>query len=314
MQTLTLGPQGPQVPALGVGTWAWGDRLFWGYGKDFDKADVEGAFRASAEAGLTLFDTAEVYGFGESERLLGEFCQTSATPVCLATKYFPFPWRWRREDIHQALTESLARLGQSKITLYQIHWPWEFILKTPDFMAALAEEVQAGRIDCAGVSNYDAEQMRQAHRLLGERGVPLAVNQMSYSLLDRRIEENGVLAAAQELGITILAYSPLAQGLLTGKYTPDRVQTLQGGRKLNPRFSSQGLTRLAPILNGLKELAAKYEKTPAQVALNWLITQGNVIPIPGAKTAEQARQNSGALGWALSAEDWQTLGALKAMI
>lgn len=311
MQTLTLGPQGPSVPALGVGTWAWGDRLFWGYGKDFNQADVEGAFRASVEAGLTLFDTAEVYGFGESERLLGEFCRASGAPVCLATKYFPFPWRWRRQDIHQALTESLARLGQTKITLYQIHWPWEFILKTPDFMAALAEEVQAGRIERVGVSNYGAEQMRQSHRLLAERGIPLAVNQVSYSLLDRRIEENGVLALAAELGVTILAYSPLAQGLLTGKYGPDSAKTLQGGRKLNPRFSAQGLTQLAPLFNALTDLATKYEKTPAQVALNWLITQGRVIPIPGAKTAEQARQNSGALGWALGAEDWQRLGSVK---
>jgi len=310
MQTLSLGPQGPVVPALGVGTWAWGDRLFWGYGKEFDKFQVQEAFQSSVEAGLTLFDTAEIYGFGESEQLLGEFCRSVPQPLCLATKYFPWPWRWQRSAITDALTASLVRLQTDKICLYQIHWPWEFILKTPDFMAVLAEEVQRGRIECIGISNYSAAQMRQAHSLLAAQGIPLAVNQVSYSLLDRRIENNGVLATAQQLGVTILAYSPLAQGLLTGKYTPDSVQNLQGPRKLNPQFSPQGLARLVPLFNKLEELALKYQKSPSQVALNWLIAQGNVVPIPGAKNAQQARQNAGALGWQLESQDWHSLAAI----
>jgi aryl-alcohol dehydrogenase-like predicted oxidoreductase len=170
---------------------------------------------------------------------------------------------------------------------------------------ALADEVEKGRINAIGVSNYSAEQMRQAHTILGKRGIPLAVNQVQYSLLYRTIEEQGVLAAAQELGITILAYSPLAQGLLTGKYT--QANRPPGPRRLKSGFKPEGMQKIAPILDLLRQLGGKYQKTPAQVALNWLIGQDNVIPIPGAKTAQQARENAGALGWSLSQEDWQLL-------
>jgi aryl-alcohol dehydrogenase-like predicted oxidoreductase len=303
MQTVTLGKNGSAVTALGVGTWAWGDNLFWAYGKSFGAEDVEGAFSASLAAGVTLFDTAEIYGFGESERLLGKFCQQTAQPVQIATKYFPVPWRWQRSAIADALTASLERLQQPQICLYQIHWPLEFFLKTPDFMTVLAAEVKKGRIQAVGVSNYSASQMAIAHQYLAEQGIPLASNQVPYSLLTRQIERNGILDRARQLGVTILAYSPLAQGLLTGKYTVDHPTPIQGGRRLNPQFSRQGLKKLAPQLSILRKMAEKYDKTPAQVALNWLIAQGGVIPIPGAKNAEQAQQNAGALGWSLSPED-----------
>lgn len=303
MQTVTLGKNGSAVTALGVGTWAWGDNLFWAYGKSFGAEDVAGAFSASLAAGVTLFDTAEIYGFGESERLLGKFCQQTSQPVQIATKYFPVPWRWQRSAIADALTASLERLQQSQICLYQIHWPLEFFLKTPDFMTVLAAEVKKGRIQSVGVSNYSASQMAIAHQCLAEQGIPLASNQVPYSLLTRQIEHNGILDRARQLGVTILAYSPLAQGLLTGKYTADSPAPMQGGRRLNPQFSPQGLKKLAPQLSILQKMAEKYDKTPAQVALNWLIAQGDVIPIPGAKNAEQAQQNAGALGWSLSSED-----------
>ncbi|MEB3310326.1 MAG: aldo/keto reductase [Snowella sp.] len=303
MQTITLGSQGPTVTALGIGTWAWGDRLFWSYGKTFGENEVAEAFQAAVESGITFFDTAEVYGFGESERLLGRFCQQTHQSIQIATKYFPLPWRWHRDDITKALTASLERLQMSEICLYQIHWPLEFILKTQDFMEVLAGEVKKGRIQAVGVSNYSAEQMSLAHRYLAEKGIPLAVNQVPYSLITRQIEDNGILARSRELGVTILAYSPLAQGLLTGKYTPANYQELQGARRLDPRFSPQGLTKLAPLFAELNRLGEKYGKTPAQVSLNWLIAQGNVIPIPGAKTAEQAKQNAGALGWSLTPEE-----------
>jgi len=173
----------------------------------------------------------------------------------------------------------------------------------PTLMEALADEVQRGRIKAIGVSNYSADQMRQAHELLAKRGVPLAVNQMQYSLLARQIEHNGVMAAAKELGITILAYSPLAQGLLTGKYTPENYQDPTGARKLDPRFSRGGVEKLAPVIMLLKQIGEKYDRTPAQVSLNWLIAQGNVVPIPGAKNGSQAQQNAGALGWSLTQEE-----------
>jgi aryl-alcohol dehydrogenase-like predicted oxidoreductase len=308
MQTVTLGANGPTVKALGVGTWAWGDSLFWAYGKGFGAEEVGEAFRASLAAGITFFDTAELYGFGESERLLGEFCQQAQEPVQIATKYFPYPWRWTRSQITDALTQSLDRLQTDQICLYQIHWPIEVFLKTRNFMEVLAAEVKKGRIQAIGVSNYSAEQMTQAHQYLAEKGIPLAANQVPYSLLMQQIERNGILEKARQLNVAILAYSPLAQGLLTGKYTSDTKVELQGARRINSKFSPQGLQNLAPLLTVLQELAEKYDKTAAQVALNWLIAQGNVIPIPGAKNASQAQQNAGALGWELSPEDGARLG------
>lgn len=307
MQTIKLGSDGPTVTALGVGTWAWGDTMFWAYGKDFGAEDVAEAFKASVDAGVTFFDTAEVYGFGESERLIGQFCKQTSQPVQIATKYFPLPWRWNRSAIADALTASLERLQTEQISLYQIHWPLEFILKTKDFMEVLAEEVKKGRIQSVGVSNYSAAQMSLAHQYLAEKGIPLAVNQVPYSLLTRQIEQNGVLEKARQLGVTILAYSPLAQGLLTGKYTAETVKSLQGARRIDSRFSPKGLQKLEPLFSTLKELSEKYDKTPAQISLNWLISQGNIIPIPGAKNANQAIQNAGSLGWSLTPEEVELL-------
>ena len=137
--------------------------------------------------------------------------------------------------------------------------------------------------------------------------MPLAVNQVQYSLLHRQIETNGVLDKARQLNVNILAYSPLAQGLLTGKYTAANDQAPEGARKLNPRFSKSGLTKIALMLETLQAIAQAHDKTPAQVALNWLIAGGNVVPIPGAKNAQQARQNAGALGWAMSATEYEQL-------
>jgi aryl-alcohol dehydrogenase-like predicted oxidoreductase len=310
METVKLGQNGPAVSALGVGTWAWGDPLFWAYGKNFGESDIADAFQASLSAGITFFDTAEIYGFGESERLIGRFAQQTEQPIQLATKYFPVPWRWNRAAIAEALTASLERLQMSEICLYQIHWPLEFFLKTQDFMEVLAAEVKKGRIQAVGVSNYSAEQMTIAYQVLAEKGIPLATNQVPYSLLTRQIESNGILEKARQLGVTILAYSPLAQGLLTGKYTPENVNELQGARRIDPRFSPQGLKKLAPLLAEIERIAEKYEKTPAQVSLNWLISQGNVIPIPGAKNAKQAIQNAGALGWSMSPEEVKSLGSV----
>jgi len=300
VQKITLGKNGPAVTPLGIGTWAWGDKLFWSYGKDYGVDQVREAFNATLEAGINFFDTAEIYGPGESERLLGTFMKETERPVEIATKYFPLPWRFTAQAVTDALTASLKRLQVDRVALYQVHWPFDFLMGQETLMNALADEVAQGRIATVGVSNYSAEQMRQAHQLLAARGVPLAVNQVRYSLLTRQIEANGILSAARELGVTLLAYSPLAQGLLTGKYTPDRAASLTGARRFDSRFSRSGLEKLVPVLDTLQAIGAVHQRTPAQVALNWLIAQGNVIPIPGAKTADQARQNAGALGWNLS--------------
>jgi len=309
VQTITL-TGGPTVPALGIGTWAWGDKFFWSYGQDYDTESLRQAFRGAIAAGITFFDTAEIYGLGESERLLGQFMQESDQPVQIATKYFPFPWRLNGGAVADALTASLKRLQVPTVALYQVHWPFDFLMGQSTLMDALADEVKQGRIQCVGVSNYSAEQMQRAHDFLAKRGVPLAVNQMQYSLLARQIERNGVMQAAGDRNITILAYSPLAQGLLTGKYTAENYTQPKGARQLDPRFSQNGLRKLEPLLNTLREIAQQRDKTPAQVALNWLVCQGNVIPIPGAKNVTQAEQNAGALGWSLSSEEITRIDAV----
>lgn len=306
MQTITLVPNGPTVTALGIGTWAWGDKLFWNYGSDYGATQVKEAFEATVDSGISFFDTAEVYGLGESESLLGQFMKELGRPAQIATKYFPLPWRFSAQSVSDALTDSLKRLQVEQVALYQVHMPFGFLMSQEMLMNALADEVKRGRIATVGVSNYSAQQMREAHGYLAARGVPLAVNQVSYSLLGRKIETNGILETARQLGVTILAYSPLAQGLLTGKYTTEKYLEPTGARRFDSRFSKSGLEKITPVINLLRQLGEKYERTPAQVSLNWLITQG-VIPIPGAKTAQQAKQNAGALGWSLSEDDFASL-------
>ena len=308
-QTVQLGTDGIVVPALGIGTWAWGDNLFWSYGKDYSDDQLQEAFNTAIDAGITLFDTAEIYGFGQSERLIGRFLKQTSQPVAIATKYFPLPWRFTADAVRCTLSASLKRLQVPSVALYQVHWPFDFFMGQDTLMNALADEVSQGRMQSVGVSNYSAEQMKTAHGLLAKRGVPLAVNQVQYSLLERKIERNGVMNTAKDLDIAILAYSPLAQGLLTGKYSPDSEAKPKGARSIDPRFSRNGLEKLAPVLDTLKAIAQAYDRTPAQVALNWLIAQGNVIPIPGAKNADQARQNAGALGWSLEQKDIDALSA-----
>lgn len=302
MQTITLGQNGPAVTALGIGTWAWGDKLFWSYGSDYGVPQVKEAFEATLDSGISFFDTAEIYGLGESEKLIGQFMKEQGRTAQIATKYFPVPWRFNAQSVSEALTESLKRLQVEQVALYQVHMPFSFLMSQETLMNALADEVKRGRIATVGVSNYSAQQMREAHGYLAARGVPLAVNQVQYSLLARKIETNGIMDTARQLGITILAYSPLAQGLLTGKYTLENYIEPTGARRIDPRFSRSGLEKIALVMKVLYQLGEKYNRTPAQVSLNWLIAQG-VVPIPGAKTAQQAIQNAGALGWSLASEE-----------
>ncbi len=295
---ITLGQDGPAVTPLCIGTWAWGDKIFWNYGSDYGLNQVREAFKVAMDVGTTFFDTAEIYGFGLSEDLLGQFMQPNQ-PVQIATKYAPAPWRFTAQSVSDALTASLKRLRVEQISLYQVHWPFSFLMSQETLMNALADEVKRGRITAVGVSNYSAAEMRQAHQILATRGVRLATNQVRYSLITRQIESQGILDTARDLGVTILAYSPLAQGLLTGKYTAENSEPT-GARRLDSRFSKDGLKKIEPVISLLRQLGEKHERTPAQVALNWLIAQGNVIAIAGAKTPEQVRQNAGALGWRLS--------------
>ncbi|MEM7713361.1 MAG: aldo/keto reductase [Cyanobacteria bacterium P01_A01_bin.68] len=303
MESITLGQNALSVTPLCLGTWAWGDKLFWSYGNDYGSEQVEQAFNAAIEAGTTFFDTAEVYGLGLSEELLGRFMKKTDKDVQIATKFGPLPWRFSAESVSEALTESLKRLQVEQIALYQVHWPFTFFMSQETLMNALATEVEKGRIKTIGVSNYSQAQMQEAHQILARRGIPLAVNQVRYSLLTRQVESQGIIATAKQLGVTILAYSPLAQGLLTGKYSEDSSVNPTGARSIDPRFGKDNLRKIEPVISLLRIIGEKYNRTPAQVALNWLIAQGNVIPISGVKTAEQVRQNAGALDWKLSDDE-----------
>lgn len=229
--------------------------------------------------------------------------QQSDKTAQIATKFGPLPWRFTTQSVSDALTDSLKRLQVEQVALYQVHWPFSFLMSQETLMNALADEYKRGRIAAIGVSNYSAEQMREAHKILADRGVPLAVNQVRYSLLTRQIERSGITDTAKQLGVTLLAYSPLAQGRLTGKYRPDNNQKPTGARAFDPQFSQANLQKIEPVVSMLRQIGAKRDRTPAQVALNWLIAQGNVVAIAGAKTAQQVQQNAGALGWRLTDDE-----------
>ena len=146
MQTINLGQTGVQITALGIGTWAWGDSLFWNYGQNYGATQVKEAFEEAVNAGVTFFDTAEVYGNGESERLLGQFSQHSPTPVAIATKYAPFPWRIRAASVSSAVAQSLSRLQLTQIPLYQVHWPFSFLMNQKTLMNVLGDCSHSQRI------------------------------------------------------------------------------------------------------------------------------------------------------------------------
>lgn len=303
MTAVPLGSTNVRVSPLGVGAWAWGDRWLWGYGRSYHRADVEAAFHASLKAGLDFFDTAEIYGFGLSERLLGEFVRDAGRPAVVATKFAPYPWRVRRGDLQRALRKSLARLGLERVDLYQVHWPYP-PRHVETWAAALADAVESGLARAVGVSNYSVDRMRRAHDVLARRGIPLASNQVDYSLLQRDPEHTGLLEACRELGVTLIAYSPLAQGVLTGKYDPRHTPPGLHRR----RFNARHLTRVQSLVALLKETADRHGKTLGQVALNWALCKG-ALPIPGAKNARQAEENAGALGWRLTPDEVAALDA-----
>jgi aryl-alcohol dehydrogenase-like predicted oxidoreductase len=296
-------PIGFDGAELGLGTAAWGDRLLWGHGRSHTDADLEAAFEASLAGGICLFDTAEIYGWGHSERLLGRFLDAGQSQPLVVTKFLPYPWRLHRTSLLATLHGSLDRLGLQQVDFYLVHWPFPPV-SIETWMDGLADAVDAGLVRAVGISNFGLAQMERANAALARRGVPLAANQVEYSLLQRAPERNGLLAACQKMGVKLIAYSPLAMGTLTGKYRPDKPLPGLRGRRFNRR-----LAKITPLLELLREIGQGYGgKTPAQVALNWVIARG-AIPIPGAKNARQAEENAGAIGWRLTEEEIAALDA-----
>ena len=300
-ETTTLGGSDVRVPRLGLGVMTWGkaagfQRLMpaksaYG-GPDIDSERA--AFDASITAQVNFFDTAAMYSGGGSESRLGELAR--GTDIVVATKFPPSPFG-RTDDLPAALDASLARLQRDSVDLYQHHFPSRRV-DIPKLMALMADAVEAGKVRAVGVSNYSAAQMRVAHAALAERGIPLASNQVQYSLLHRQPEVDGVLDACRELGVKLIAYQPLASGALTGRYAYGSRPT--GLRRLQPTFRRAGLEALRPVVWLLRSIGDGYAKTPGQVALRWLLEHDGVLPIPGAKSAEQATHNAGALSFTLT--------------
>jgi aryl-alcohol dehydrogenase-like predicted oxidoreductase len=309
-ERIAVGKSGLRVPRLGAGVMTWGQakglarfhpaKTAYGGGPQ-SREEEQRAFEACLQAGVNFFDTAAMYSGGASERRLGELAQ--GMDVIIASK-FPGSFFFRAADFSKELDASLKRLGRGAIDLYQHHFPNRSV-PIPELMNYMADAVEAGKIKAVGVSNYSAEQLRSASEALAKRGIPLASIQVEYSLLNRQPETNGVLDACRELGVALIAYMPLASGALTGKYSAAVRPT--GLRRFMPNFRGKGLETVEPVVEILRKIGDRYGKTPAQVALRWLIEQGNVIPIPGAKNAQQAASNAGALTFCLSTEEREQL-------
>ncbi len=299
--SMRLGPTDLRVSRLGIGAMVWGDMSTaprWNparnaYGPTSSAEEQREALEVSLAAGVNFLDTAAMYGKGASERRVGEL--TAGKDVVVATK-FPLSFLSRAGSLPAAMEGSLGRLQRSAIDLYQIHYPFRW-MSLPTLMKLMAEAAQAGKIRAVGVSNYNAEQMRSAHAELARRGVPLASNQVEYSLLHRDPETDGVLDACRELGVTLIAYMPLASGALTGKYSATTRPA--GWRRYAGYFRGKKLAALDRLVEMLREIGSRHERSPGQVALRWLIQRDGVLPIPGAKNASQAAQNAGALTFTL---------------
>ena len=308
----SLGKSDIKITPIGLGCWQFSKKgnlagKFWPSLEDELIRDI---IRISLEGGINWFDTAEIYGKGASEKILAKsLVALGKKPgdVLIATKWWPM-FRWA-SNIIKTIDERLTCLSHFPIDLYKDHQPYGFSSEINE-MEAMAKLVQAKKIKQVGVSNFSASKMRNAWETLQKSGINLLSNQVQYSLLSRKIETNGVLDTAKELGITIIAYSPLAQGLVTGKFhdNPELLKNI-GYRKHSSMFKPNGLEKSRPVTEMVKKLAMKYGATPSQVALNWLIHfhGDTVVAIPGATKARHAEENTGTMKFRLSSEDMRLL-------
>ena len=289
---------GVRVSAIGLGTWQYGSRE-WGYGRDYAEHEAGAITRRALELGVNLIDTAEIYGFGRSERIVGRAIQGRRDEAFLATKVFPvMPLA---AVVEQRGRASARRLGVDHIDLYQVHWPNPVVPlgTTMDGMRRLRD---AGVIRHVGVSNFGLGRWQEAERALG--GTVLS-NQVEYSMVARKPERD-VVAWAQEQGRIVIAYSPLAQGFLSGKYGAGA--TAPGAvRAGNALFLAENLDRAQPLLDSLREVARAHDATPAQVALAWVIRRPNVVAIPGASSVAHLEANAAAADIQLSDEEDKAL-------
>jgi aryl-alcohol dehydrogenase-like predicted oxidoreductase len=282
-----LGRSGISVPALGIGTNRWNSGA-----PDQERARLGDTLAAALDARMGFFDTAEIYHHGRSETALGEAARQDGRPVLLASKFAPFRQRVTAAQFASALEKTLARLGRDSLDLYYLHYP-SSLRGVGAWMRAMARAVRAGKIRAVGVSNCDVRQMRQAARVLARYGIPLAANQVQYSLLHRKPETDGILDACRRLDVALVAYRPIGRGVISAV--------------------SPGCSGRPDLADTLREVASARNATAAQVALAWLLKRDDhVIAIPGATRPEHVRENSGALSLELSEDEFAAIDRVSA--
>jgi aryl-alcohol dehydrogenase-like predicted oxidoreductase len=291
--------EGARLSVIGLGCWQFGSSD-WGYGEDYARSEAQAIVSRALDLGVNLVDTAEIYAYGRSERIVGEAIRGRRDEVFLATKLFPvLPLA---PVVEQRARASARRLGVDTIDLYQVHWPNPFVPNGPT-MDGMRRVIDAGLVRYAGVSNFPLGRWEDAERRLGR---PVISDQVQYSLVQRKPERD-LLPYAQRAGRVVIAYSPLAQGLLGGRYTVDNRPG--GVRAVNPLFGAENLRRVAPLLDLLREVAGAHDAKPAQVALAWLISLPRVVVIPGASSVAQLESNAAAAAIALRPDEQAALTA-----
>jgi aryl-alcohol dehydrogenase-like predicted oxidoreductase len=313
----TLGKTNIEITPIGLGMmeFSGGGGLMGSVFPKINQGEKNATVKAGLEGGINWFDTAELYGGGVSETSLATALKAAGKmddEIVVATKWWPL-FRTAR-NIPKTIEDRLRFLDGYSISLYMVHQPFGFSSPEAE-MDEMAKLVQAGKIRSVGISNFNPEQMRRAHRQLQKYGLPLAVNQVRYSLLDRSIEKNGILETAKELGVTIIAYTPLESGLLTGKYHKNPALLEKKSRLWRARLR-RGLEKSRTLVSALEEIAVQYHATAAQVALNWVIySQGeSVVTIPGVTKVSQAQESAGAMKFKLSDAEIARLGELSRAI
>jgi len=306
-----LGKSGLMVSPIGLGCWQFSGSSMAAYWNSPPQEEINDIVQVALEDGINWFDTAEMYGFGRSERALSVALQKTGKKngdVIIATKWNPI--MRTASTIAKTFPMREKHLAPFEIDLFQVHLPYS-LSSVEAQMNAMADLLDANKIKTVGVSNFAEERMRRAQKALNARGYSLASNQVRYSLLDRKIERNGILAAAKELNISIIAYSPLAQGLLGGKYhnNPEAISRLPMMRRRSFRGRNE---KSRELVEAIINIAQAYSVSASQVALNWLVNYhgDTVVAIPGATRVEQARQNCAALAFRLKQEDMDRIERL----
>ena len=309
----TLGRTNIEVTPIGLGMmeFAGGGGLLGAAFPKITQDEKNSTVKAGLVGGINWFDTAELYGSGVSEASLAAALKASGKTdrdVIVATKWWPL-FRTSR-NIRKTIDDRLRFLDGYSIGLYMVHQPYSFSSPEAE-MDEMAKLVHSGKIRSVGVSNFNPGQMRRAHRRLQEHGLPLAVNQVRFSLLDRSIEKDGILETAQELGVTIIAYTPLESGLLTGKYHKDPELLEKKSFFWRGRLR-RNMEKSRPLISTLQEIGTRYDATVGQVALNWVINShgDSILTIPGVTRTSQAAESAGAMKFQLSPDEINQLNQI----